>query len=790
MFLVSAAGFATPVRASTVDRLCSRPSEPPSAYPSNTSLEQAAALVEGQLQQDRLSGSAGTSEALRAAADELELADTDARPPSAHALANYCSAAGELMRVSPEGSQREAQIYFRTALQNSRLARLPSLTALTAYRLGIVSVSRGSVAGLRGGQPLRRSGQRIVGRLRSAEAEEQIRGEICAGLSSSDESAALDSSLTMVALDCAARVALESNSPAISSLASLRFARFALDWQDSADDPQELVHVARDKSIGALAVAATITEPGLRAELLGRLARTALELGAQPDDRLGRAVELIRSSANGEAVALATAAEIDARLLLAKGDRAGASRFLEAAIIYESSRPLPVRLPEYLLLLGEAEPVNRDRHVAAAYATLENIRSKMPRLDPITEESIFTLHMRRVFESAADVQLELAEADDRGGHIRSAQQIVEAFREAELQSAVGSECLQARTAVEPQDLADGENLLYPLLFNDRVELIYASGSSGSRQFRRLEPNRTVNRREVAKLSEALVIGLTRGLGDEWRRPAARLYEILIKPIEEHLAPDSTLAIIPDGPLRSVPFAALLSSDGRFLVERTALSVAPALAYSQPGAVRKDGGISILAASLARPVSLPAGFFPALAGTAAEARIAAENGSPGKLVENFTRQELLGALRGKPVDILHLATHAAFNGRSDRAFIVADGDVIRLSELRAILAQNRVRADLLNLLVLSACETAVGDDEASMGLAGAAVQTGALSAIASLWQVTDTGTSELMRQFYPSYRSGKSRAQSLREAQLSLIHGGGDNADPFVWAAFTLLGAWR
>ena len=71
-----------------------------------------------------------------------------------------------------------------------------------------------------------------------------------------------------------------------------------------------------------------------------------------------------------------------------------------------------------------------------------------------------------------------------------------------------------------------------------------------------------------------------------------------------------------------------------------------------------------------------------------------------------------------------------------------------------------------------------------------MQAGALSAIASLWQVDDAGTAELMRQFYRNYSSGNSRAQSLREAQLALIRKGGDQADPYVWAAFTLLGAWR
>jgi CHAT domain-containing protein len=85
---------------------------------------------------------------------------------------------------------------------------------------------------------------------------------------------------------------------------------------------------------------------------------------------------------------------------------------------------------------------------------------------------------------------------------------------------------------------------------------------------------------------------------------------------------------------------------------------------------------------------------------------------------------------------------------------------------------------------------VGDDEASMGLAGAAVQAGARSAIASLWPVNDAGTSQLMKTFYELYRGGRSKSAALREAQLAMIEGGGANASPNVWAAFTLLGAWR
>jgi CHAT domain-containing protein len=252
-------------------------------------------------------------------------------------------------------------------------------------------------------------------------------------------------------------------------------------------------------------------------------------------------------------------------------------------------------------------------------------------------------------------------------------------------------------------------------------------------------------------------------------------------------------VVPDGALRGLPFSVLLDADNHYLIEKTRVTVAPSLAYSQAGGAEEQRQ-QLVAASLEKEVSLPAGYFAKLEGTAAEARLAAV--ADGKriertwVIENFHKADLIQALTREQVDVLHLATHASFNGRSDRAFIVADGEVILLSELRQILSANRTRGGELDLLVLSACETAVGDDEASMGLAGAAVQAGAKSAIASLWPVSDVGTAELMKDFYGLYRGGESKSAALREAQLAMIKQGGAMADPNVWAAFTLIGAWR
>ncbi len=773
--------------AATADELCAGAASA-AVFPTEAELLQAANSIEQSLRQQRLETSA-LGDAIR----RLEVPASSPLRPSGEALARYCTAAGEVMRLSVEGSQLQAQTYLVTALRESRGTSDPQLTAQAAYRLGLVSLSGPPVGATRGGgRRLRRSGTEVA---RSVRTAQQLENE-APGCSTLDQSSLNDSSnaaLSAVALDCASRLALESGNPGLSALASLRLARLGLAWAEgSSDDPGSLRRLALEAAIGALPVAERVTDSSLRSELIGRLVGTAIDLGGAGRSEIRQALAAMRASPISDPASLSLNAALEARVALASGDRDRAQALLQQAILHEAQRPLPMRLPDHYLLLAEAQPESRELHVFSALTSLENMRPLLPRNDALTEESIFSLHMRNVFETAVDVQLASGSGIE-GDRIRTAQRIVEAYRQAELLNAVGSECLPPRNPVRPEDLAANEVLLYPLLLRDRVELIYVSGRDSNRgqaSYRRLPPNRQVNRQEIARLVEELVLSMSYGQDEEWRVPARRLYDLLILPIEDQLGEGVNLAIIPDGPLRSVPFASLVSADGRFLVQRTAVSVAPALAYSQPGGGARDEDMAIVAASLEQPVSLPAGNFAALAGTAEEAQIAADNGSPGRHLEDFRKADLVAAFSAEQPDILHLATHASFNGRSDRAFIVANGEAIRISELRDLIAGNRTRGEPLDLLVLSACETAVGDDEASMGLAGAAVQAGALSAIASLWQVDDSGTAELMRQFYGRYQAASSRSDALRQAQLALVGSGGDNARPNVWAAFTLLGAWR
>jgi CHAT domain-containing protein len=764
--------------AALADRICAAaPDMAADRVPSDAALLLAADTVERQLAQLRTQGDA-------AAADPslLALPADSAAAPGAQALARYCAAAGELMRLSASGSQRQALNYLIAAYRYASEAgdsRAPQI----AYRLALVGAREPGVEGARGASDARRA----VAAEDMARMVEEARDQAAAtcGELSSDALADLTTrQVSLTALTCAADQALANGDPALAALANLRLARLEGDAAELPDEDRETFRTfARERAQRALPLALSLPAGAERTELVGRLAEIAIRYG----DRGGEALREALASLSAEptdAQAMSLAASLEARLALARGDRPAAAARAQAAILAESRRPAPARLPLHYLLLAEADPDNRAAHVHAAYVALDNLRPLLPRLDPLTEESSFGLYMRDVFAAAAAAQLDGAAAGDETIRIGRAQQIVEAYRQAELQSAFGSECLQGRAAPSTQELREGETILYPLLLPDRVELLIVSRDGT----RRLPPNRSVGRADMARLVETVALELAARDDASWRAASRRLYDILVAPVADRLAPGGILAIVPDGPLRALPFAALIGPDGRFLVQETRLSVIPALAFAQPGS-GGDGRLNVLAASLQRAVDLPLGSFVALTGTEREARIAVQFAQGGRFVPDFTRAELQSAL-AQPIDVLHLATHAAFNGRSDRAFIVANGEVIRLSELRDMIAATQLRGRGIDLIVLSACETAVGDDEASMGLAGAAVQAGASSVIGSLWQVNDAGTAELMQNFYSRFAGGRSRSEALREAQLALIEGGGDNAHPNVWAAFALLGAWR
>jgi CHAT domain-containing protein len=298
--------------------------------------------------------------------------------------------------------------------------------------------------------------------------------------------------------------------------------------------------------------------------------------------------------------------------------------------------------------------------------------------------------------------------------------------------------------------------------------------------------------------------------------------LLLAPAEAAVARASRLLVSPDGPLHLLPFAALTAPSGasppreaRYLVEEKPIlyslsaSLHAELRQSRHGAGRRGPGFAFVA-----PAFPPAGAagggeggalaryragLPRLAGPRAEAEglAALFSGDLTVFTGTEARERKVKELQGR-AGFVHFASHALLDHGSplDSGVALAapageTGDEDN-GLLQAWEVFDQVRLDT-DLVTLSACETGLGGDGAGEGLVGlsrAFQYAGARSVLASLWQVSDRSTAELMRRFYGAWAAGRSRDLALAEAQRALIAAGGPSAHPFHWAAFTLSGDAR
>ena len=140
-------------------------------------------------------------------------------------------------------------------------------------------------------------------------------------------------------------------------------------------------------------------------------------------------------------------------------------------------------------------------------------------------------------------------------------------------------------------------------------------------------------------------------------------------------------------------------------------------------------------------------------------------------------------------IVHVASHASFSSNPEDSFLLTYDDRITLDDLADLIGRFRLRENPIELLVLSACESAAGDDRAALGLAGVAVKAGANSALATLWEISDEATSELIAHFYRELRdTSLTKAGALQQAQLELTSDP-RYEHPFFWSPFILINNW-
>ncbi|MGK7944926.1 MAG: CHAT domain-containing protein, partial [Microcystaceae cyanobacterium] len=271
------------------------------------------------------------------------------------------------------------------------------------------------------------------------------------------------------------------------------------------------------------------------------------------------------------------------------------------------------------------------------------------------------------------------------------------------------------------------------------------------------------------------------------RPHQQLYDWLIRPLEIELKENQikTLVFVHDGVLRGVPMAAL--HDGQqYLIEKYNVALTPGLQLLSPRSLSSEE-LRTLAGGLAESRQ----GFTALPGVKDELNQISELVSAEVLLNrDFTRSRLQKAIESTSFPIVHLATHGQFSSQVEDTFLLTWDDRINVKNLDQFLQERAgQQRSPIELLILSACQTATGDKRAVLGLAGVAVRSGSRSTLATLWSVQDDSTADLIVQFYKSLsQPGVSKVEALRQAQLSLLRSP-EYEHPFYWAPFVLVGNW-
>nr|WP_242043278.1 CHAT domain-containing protein [Leptolyngbya sp. FACHB-671] len=334
-------------------------------------------------------------------------------------------------------------------------------------------------------------------------------------------------------------------------------------------------------------------------------------------------------------------------------------------------------------------------------------------------------------------------------------------------------------------------IFYPIILPSQLAVILRLPETGQLQIH----INAIAQTEVEQTLDQLRQELGRQyVSPEGEALSQQVYDWLIRPFSSALAASNveTLVFVLDAALRNVPMAAL--HDGQqHLVEQYAIALTPSLQLFAPEPLTKIR-LNALTFGLSEVRSNfpPHQNFTPLQNVETELQvIQAQIPSEVFLNQEFTQAALEEQVSTEPFSVVHLATHGQFSSDPQQTFVLAWDGQIDVNTLSSILQRrDQSSTEAIELLILSACQTADGDDRATLGLAGIAVQSGARSTLATLWNIDDRATAELISRFYQELSSSGTpitRAEALRRAQVALIQSG--YPEPLFWSPYVLVGNW-
>lgn len=427
----------------------------------------------------------------------------------------------------------------------------------------------------------------------------------------------------------------------------------------------------------------------------------------------------------------------------------------------------------------------------AAIRTLTEIRSDLASLTREIQFD-FEAQIRPVYLEFVD--LLLASSSPTSEHLTMAMDGIEALQVAELDNFFQDACL----TFEPRsiDRIDSQAVaIYAIALPDRLEVILAASNSGSGT-----PGQIL-RHHTSKISQTALTQQVSQLRQYLTEPdrtrqvqqlSAQLYDLLLRPLADDLASfhPQNLVFILDSILQPIPMAILYDGE-QYLLEKYAIATTPGLRMLNP-----QGNYavtpSLLAGGISHSLQVNNQNFLALKNVETELATLKNPDTQILLNTQFTPNNLLQQINATSASQIHLATHGQFSSNPHQTFLLMWHKLLTIKEFSNLLHQRqKVVSNPINLMVLSACDTALGDRRAALGLAGIAVRSGALTTIATLWQVNDQSTAVLMKHFYKYLDQNYGKAEALRQAQLDLRKmSDRDWQVPAFWAGYVVIGNWQ
>jgi CHAT domain-containing protein len=607
----------------------------------------------------------------------------------------------------------------------------------------------------------------------------------------------------------------ETLAAALNDLGNLRAAqgRFA-EAQSRYRDAIDAAGAAGNKPLAARAstnLARALVDDGRPAEAIGMLPKLAAELrtlAASRDKAFGlvsvgrlyarlgdgtRGASVLRealeaSDAANDARARSTALGYLAELYDRAGRSADALQLAQRAIVSAEQADAPELLYRWQwhkarLLKAQGE---RDEAILAYQHAVRTFSTVRADLAATPGRGAFRESVGPLFAETADLLLDqsgrLSDAKVAASYLAEARSTMELFKGAELQDYFQDDCvaaLRARTTGIDQ-LAPQTAALYPIILPDRLELLLTL-PDGMKRF-----TTRVNADTLTREIRSFRVLLEKRTTHEYYPHARQLYDWIIRPIAAELERQqiTTLVVVPDGALRTIPLAALHDGE-QFLVARYALATTPGLTLTDPRPLPRENA-KLLVNGLTEGVQ---GFAPLPYVAQEMDAIHSVYGGRDRRDGDFTVANIEKDLEQTPYSIVHIASHGQFAGEVDKTFVLTYEDKLSMSKLEQFLGLSKFRTEPVELLTLSACETAAGDDRAALGLAGVAIKAGARSALATLWTVNDPASAMVVSDFYRALRDpATSKAKALQQAQLAALKDP-RYRHPNYWSAFLLIGNW-